>query len=219
MEKTDNSRPDPKFCATTKEAVMRRRIIGKLAITLGAVLIVLTAAACANMQVRDKSQAGYNFSKIKSIVILPFYESYKSSTDMLFSPVNSKDVAYESLDVISMELFDAGIKVVDRMHLDKVLDEQKLSLSGLMEKQDYRKIGKLVNADAILWGSILLNKQIGKRGGKIAIRLIDVETGTVIYTSVGEKSDVWGGADVTSFKTDLMSEAGKKLSAFLSKSR
>lgn len=39
------------------------------------------------------------------------------------------------------------------------------------------------------------------------------------FASVGEKSDIWGGADVTSFKNDLMSETGKKLAEFLKKSR
>ena len=120
---------------------------------------------------------------------------------------------------ILKELFDAGINVIDRTLLDKVLSEQKMSLSGLMEKQDYQKIGKLVNADVILWGSISLVKQIGRRQAEISVRLIDVGTGTVVYTSIGEKSDIWGGGDVTAFKKELMSEAGKKLAEFLKKSR
>ena len=193
------------------------------------VLVVLAAiAGCAvsrsqgkvpDVSLKDKYQKNYNFSKIKSIVVLPFFETYKSATDILFGPVNTKDVIPESVDVFSMELFDTGINVIDRTLLDKVLSEQKLSLSGLMEKQDYQKIGKLVNADAILWGSISLVKQIGQRRGEISVRLIDVGTGTVIYTSIGEKSDIWGGMDVTAFKKELMSGAGKKLAEFLSKSR
>ena len=180
-----------------------------------AILLLLAATSRADVRLRDNYQQSYDFSKVKSIVVLPFYESYRSATDILFGPVNSKDVIPESVDVFSMELFDAGINVIDRTLLDKVMDEQKLSLSGLMEKQDYQKIGKLVNADLILWGSISLVKQIGKRSGNISIRLIDVGTGTVVYTAVGEKSDIWGGADVTSFKNDLMSETGKKLAEFL----
>ncbi len=192
------------------------------------VLVVLAAiAGCVStgsqgipdVSLKDKYQKNYNFSKIKSIVVLPFFETYKSATDILFGPVNTKDVVPESVDVFSMELFDTGINGIDRTLLDKVLSEQKLSLSGLMEKQDYQKIGKLVNADAILWGSISLVKQIGQRRGEIAVRLIDVRTGTVVYTSIGEKSDIWGGLDVTAFKKELMSGAGKKLAEFLSKSR
>lgn len=192
------------------------------------VLVVLAAiAGCAatgsqgipDVSLKDKYQKNYNFSKIKSIVVLPFFETYKSATDVIFGPVNTKDVIPESVDVFSMELFDTGINVIDRTLLDKVLSEQKLSLSGLMEKQDYQKIGKLVNADAILWGSISLVKQIGQRRGEISVRLIDVGTGTVIYTSIGEKSDIWGGMDVTAFKKELMSGAGKKLAEFLNKSR
>ncbi|MCX5856428.1 MAG: hypothetical protein NTZ57_00685, partial [Deltaproteobacteria bacterium] len=158
-----------------------------------AMLLLQVAAGKAEVQLKDNYQQNYDFSKVKSIVIVPFYESFKNTRNILSGPVNSQNVIPESVDIFSMALFDAGINVIDRMHLDKVLSEQKLSLSGLMEKQDYQKIGKLVNADVILWGSISLVKQIGKRRGEISIRLIDVGTGTIVYTSLGEKSDVWGG--------------------------
>jgi curli biogenesis system outer membrane secretion channel CsgG len=182
-----------------------------------AMLLFQVATGKAEVRLKDNYQQNYDFSKVKSIVIIPFYESFKSAR--LSGPVNSQNVIPESVDVFSMELFDAGINVIDRIHLDKVLSEQKLSLSGLMEKKDYQKIGKLVNADVILWGSISLVKQFGKRRGEISVRLIDVGTGTIIYTSLGEKSDIWGGGDVTSFKNGLMSEASKKLSEFLKKKR
>jgi TolB-like protein len=201
---------------------MKKDAMKKLAAIAGmalAMLMLQTATIRAEVSIKDKYQQNYDFSKIKSIVVLPFSETYKSATDILFGPVNSKDVIAESVDVFSMELFDAGINVIDRTLLDKVLSEQKLSLSGLMENQDYQKIGKLVNADVILWGSISLVKQIGKRRGEISVRLIDVGTGTVVYTSIGEKSDIWGGGDVTAFKKELMSEASKKLTEFLKKSR
>ena len=184
-----------------------------------AMLLLQVATGKAEVQLKDNYQQNYDFSKVKSIVIVPFYESFKNTRNILSGPVNSQNVIPESVDIFSMALFDAGINVIDRMHLDKVLSEQKLSLSGLMEKQDYQKIGKLVNADVILWGSLSLVKQIGKRRGEISIRLIDVGTGTIVYTSLGEKSDVWGGVDVTSFKNELMSEAGKKLAEFLKKRR
>lgn len=185
-------------------------------------LFALVSYGCVTVQadtkVKDSFQQKFDFSRIGSIIILPFYENYRSATDS-FVPVSSTSDVHESVDVISMELFEAGIKVVDRMFLQKVLDEHKLSLSGLMEEQDYKKLGKLVNADAILWGAVNTTKLIGKRGCKISIRLIDVETGTVIYTAVAEKSDIWGGLDASSFKTDLLAESGKKLKEFLMKSR
>jgi curli biogenesis system outer membrane secretion channel CsgG len=184
-----------------------------------AMLMLQTVTIRAEVSLKDKYQQNYDFSKIKSIVVLPFSETYKSARNILSEPVNSKDVIAESVDVFSMELFDAGINVIDRTLVDKVLSEQKISLSGLMENEDYQKIGKLVNADAILWGSISLVRQIGRRQAEISVRLIDVGTGTVVYTSIGEKSDIWGARDVTAFKKELMSEASKKLSEFLKKSR
>jgi curli biogenesis system outer membrane secretion channel CsgG len=209
-----------KLQSARKGEVMKKHAKIKLAGIVGTALIMLlfqAASGNAEVQLKDNYQQNYDFSKVKSIVIIPFYESFKSAR--LSGSVNSKNVIPESVDIFSMELFDTGINLIDRMQLDKVLSEQKLSLSGLMEKQDYRKIGKLVNADAILWGSISLLKQFGKRRGEITVRLIDVETGTIVYTSLGEKSDIWGGGDVTSFKNELMSVAGKKLVEFLKKSR
>lgn len=196
--------------------------MGRRSLDIGCKLIVLLLIAlsgCAGVQTRDSSQQKFDFSRIKSIVILPFVENYRSSTDSLFATVKTTEDVYESADIISMDMFDAGIKVVDRMHLDKVLSEQKLSLSGLMEKEDYSRIGKLVNADAILWGSVQTTKLMAQRTCKLSVRLIDVETGTVIYTSLGEKKDIWAGLDASSMKSDLIAEAGKKLKEFLLKHR
>ena len=181
--------------------------------------LLISLTGCAAVQVRESGQQQFNFTRIKSIVILPFVENYRSSTDSLFVPIKTTDNVYESADIISMDMFDAGIKVVDRMFLEKVLSEQKLSLSGLMEKQDYRKIGNMVNADAILWGTIQTSKLIGQRSCTLSVRLIDVETGTVIYTSINEKKDIWAGLDTSSMKGELIAETGKKLKEFLMKHR
>jgi len=140
--------------------MMNFRISGGRSGVLLALAFVATIAGCAinggmgkspEVSLKDKYQESYDFSKIKAIVVLPFSETYKSATDILFRPVNSKDAISESVSIFSIELFDAGINVIDRALLHKVLSEQKLSISGLMEQEDYQKIGKLVNADAILF--------------------------------------------------------------------
>ena len=184
-----------------------------------ATLLLSFLTGCAGVQLRESGQQQFEFGKIKSVVILPFVENYRSSTDSLFVPVKSTENVYESADIISMDMFDAGIKVVDRLLLEKVLSEQKLSLSGLMEQQDFRKIGNLVNADAIVWGSMQTSKLIGQRNCSLSVRLIDVETGMVIYTSVSEKNDIWAGLDTSSIKKELIGEAGRKLKEFLMKHR
>lgn len=180
--------------------------------------MVLLHAPMGRTEVRfiDNHQKDYDFSKVKTIAILPFTENYRNERG---APVNTTDIVPESVDVFSVELFSTGLKIIDRTLLDRVLSEQKLSLSGLAEKQDYQKIGKLLSADAVLSGSISLVKQFGKRRGEISLRLIDVATGAVVYSSVGEKSDIWGSMDVTSFRKDLMSGASRKISEFLKKTR
>ena len=198
----------------------RRSKVIRCKLLLSAALSLLVAlSGCAGVQTRDSAQQKFDFIKIKSIIILPFLENYRSSTDSQFVPVKTTENVYESADIISMDMFDAGIKVVDRMFLEKILSEQKLSLSGLMEQQDYRKIGNLVNADAILWGTVQTTKMMAQRTCKLSVRLIDVETGTVVYTSLSEKKDIWAGLDASSMKSDLIAEAGRKLKEFLLKHR
>lgn len=66
-------------------------------------------------------------------------------------------------------------KVVERQLLNKVIDEQKLSLTGIIDATTAQKLGKLLGVDAIAAGSISdLTKSM-----EINARLISTETGEV----------------------------------------
>lgn len=67
------------------------------------------------------------------------------------------------------------ITVLDRGKLDKVFEEQALTLSGLMDSSEVQNIGKLLNADFILSGSV--DKQ--NDDFIISADLIRVKTGQV----------------------------------------
>ncbi len=83
---------------------------------------------------------------------------------------------------ITTKLSQVGeIKVIERKQLNKILDEQKLSLSDITE-EDEKEVGKILNVDAIVSGSVAhLDDYI-----EINARMIDVTTGE-IYCAVNHR--------------------------------
>ena len=67
-------------------------------------------------------------------------------------------------------------KVIERAALDKVLQEQQLQLSGVVEEATAINVGRIAGADAIA----LCNVSETAGGGKVNVRVIDTETGETI---------------------------------------
>jgi TolB-like protein len=67
-------------------------------------------------------------------------------------------------------------KVIERAALAKVLEEQQLQLSGVVEEATAIQVGRVAGADAI----VLTNVTETASGGKINVRVIDTETGETI---------------------------------------
>ena len=70
-----------------------------------------------------------------------------------------------------------GLTVIERIAVDKILQEQELQLSGLTTSEGAVKIGKLANVTQIIVGSYIVSKN-----GELTItaRIIDVSTGEVL---------------------------------------
>ena len=54
----------------------------------------------------------------------------------------------------NLVLSASGFSVIDRNHLRTILKEQKLSMSGLMDPENQKKLGKILGVDALVLGSI-----------------------------------------------------------------
>ncbi|MBI4381696.1 MAG: hypothetical protein HY574_10980 [candidate division NC10 bacterium] len=78
--------------------------------------------------------------------------------------------------VIARRNFD----VIERKHLDKILAEQGLNLSGIIEPQNARQVGRLSGVDAIATGSVTEHPT----ALEVTTRLIDTETGKVFAAAV-----------------------------------
>jgi TolB-like protein len=67
-------------------------------------------------------------------------------------------------------------RVIERAALERVLKEQQLQASGVVDEQTAVKIGKVAGADAIVLGSA----SVAGRKAKVNARVIDTETGETI---------------------------------------
>ncbi|OIN99599.1 MAG: hypothetical protein AUJ51_12250 [Elusimicrobia bacterium CG1_02_56_21] len=79
--------------------------------------------------------------------------------------------------MLSIELLRLNFRVIERNRIEAALEEQKLSLSGVLEKSNYDALGEIANLDGIF---MFLAKYDGKRIDSCILKLIDVETGEVL---------------------------------------
>ena len=89
--------------------------------------------------------------------------------------------------VVRMLSRGGKFKVVDRRALERLLQEQALSMSGVTEESDLRKVGKMINVDSFLFGKVT------RAGERVVINLDlrDVATGGIVWSEEfeGENPD------------------------------
>jgi TolB-like protein len=81
-----------------------------------------------------------------------------------------------------------GITVVERENLDKVMQEQALSMTGMISEKSSLKVGELLNADTLIMGSFLTS------GGVLRIdaKIVNAESGAVKALKVqGREKDIF----------------------------
>ncbi len=92
------------------------------------------------------------------------------------------NVQYEEYitDILTEAIFNTGsVKIIERANLEKILKEQKLQASGLINEKTAKAVGMVSGADYVCYGSI---KDIGSKFTIIA-RVVDVETGEICAMS------------------------------------
>lgn len=75
-----------------------------------------------------------------------------------------------------------GFEVIDRNHLNRILAEHKLSLSGIVDQKTVQKLGQIAGVDAIVTGSITpLENSI-----RVVCKVIATDTARVISAAKGD---------------------------------
>ncbi len=81
---------------------------------------------------------------------------------------------------------DARFEVIERGLLKKILDEQELSMSGLVDEQTAAKVGKMLGVNAIITGAV---SRVGNDIELVA-RAVDVETAAIVAAESGKTDDI-----------------------------
>jgi TolB-like protein len=85
---------------------------------------------------------------------------------------------------LSVSLFNnaKGFEVIDRTHLNSIVQEHKLSAKGLIDPATARKLGEIVGADALVTGTLTpLGDSV-----RLTMKVIDANTGVLVAASVAE---------------------------------
>ena len=149
------------------------------------IFYAIISASCSTIDVAVSKKENVK-SKIKKIAVFPF-------------DINDAKWGDEFSDSIAHHFFKNGkVDIVERDALEKILKEQNLSMTGLIDQSKALKIGKMIGADLILLGrgSALKLKDseentIRNLIDTFSLKAINVETGSIILTVRKESGRDW----------------------------
>lgn len=107
-----------------------------------------------------------DFPKIKRVAVLSF-EPRGSSWGILYAN-------HFTMELVKLNKFE----VIERTQLDKILQEQLLDQSGVINRETLLQIGKTLGIDALFLGSCV--RQGGR--GLASVRLVEIQTGRIIWS-------------------------------------
>ena len=117
-------------------------------------------------------------SKFTRIAVVP----YNVSAYRGFGATGGRNGGDTIADMYSTELMKIGYEVIERTRLVAVVKELELQMTGLVHPDSTSKEGKILGVQAMVFGTAA-----GRPGAwTCTSRLVDVETGTLIWTIVTE---------------------------------
>ena len=158
---------------------MKKLFLAILSIT------ILASIGCSSIDVAISKKVNIT-KKMKKIAVFPFAIKGASWGD-------------EFSDSITHQFFKSGkVEVVEREAIQKIIKEQKLSMTGLVDENKAVAIGKLLGADVIIMGrgSYLHYKKLFRDSvpnliDTFSLKGINVETGCLIFTVRKEPGKAW----------------------------
>lgn len=130
-------------------------------------------------------------SSKERVAVLRFENSSTKKGDM-------EQIGIGLSDMLITTLVQTGkYEVIEREQLEKVLKEQKLGLSGFVDLDTAKKVGKILGLDALFIGKLTKYQEEVKQDiwtgytsyivrVAIDVRMIDVETGKIILAEAAE---------------------------------
>jgi len=155
-------------------------MIVKQSIKIGLSLLLINSLAfgASNLE-SGVSEIGGKISKSmltegkKKIAVIEFSDLNDNVNNL------GRFLAEELINELMKDKKDKGYEIVERRQLNKVLRQLKLSSSGLLDPKSMKAVGKILNVDAIVTGSLTdLGNDI-----KVNARIISVESAKIIATA------------------------------------
>lgn len=141
-------------------------------------IAMLAGCGGVQLQVAPKEKLSGN---IKTIAIMEFADVRQAKEKEDYD--NPSMIIQEKM--ISSLVNQGFFRVIDRQQLEKVIAEQKLQMSGIVDNNSAVEIGKILGADGIMVGSITeYGRTIyPKVRLTVNVRVIEVKTGLVKWAT------------------------------------
>ncbi|MFC1669389.1 hypothetical protein ACFL20_03300 [Spirochaetota bacterium] len=89
-------------------------------------------------------------------------------------------------DTLEIELLKIGFIIIERSHINRIMEEQKFNMTGMVDHSSVIKLGQIAGAQAIV---LFRHKRNHIRYSKFAyIKIIDVNNGVILIAASWEKS-------------------------------
>lgn len=133
-------------------------------------------SGCGGVQIQVNPKEKLSGS-IKTIAIMEFTDARQAKEKETYD--NPSIIIQEKM--ISSLVNQGFFRVIERQQLEKVITEQKLQISGLIDNSSAVEIGKMLGADGIMVGSITeYGRTIYPKARlTVNVRVIEVKTGLV----------------------------------------
>ena len=164
-------------------------------------LLVLASAGCA---AKKASVVSHPLDSNYRIAVIPFESSNPYLPGVTFS------------DCFTAQILRAkpGLQIVERKDLMKILQEQRLGLTGIVRSGNLSKLGAVFGADAILTGSVQTLQALHSVGGAISVtvKLMDVQTSKVIWAEHRKIShSTWYVQDLSEVADAMTDKAARRM--------
>ena len=158
---------------------------------------------CASTEGFIKNQERYN--EIKTIAVLPFVANDRGSSAIM-------------AEAIQTNLMNSRFKILERSQLTKILQENALTMSGIVEGNE-SFVGKLSGVDALVMGSLTMSNGFAGMmyGGNIdyvsncSARLVDCQNGEVLASATFSNPSASNMSGVINLQ-DVARKIARKLS-------
>ncbi len=151
---------------------------------LCAISILAMVTSCTSIDVATHKEIKLH-NKMKKVAVFPF-------------DVKGATWGDEFADAISHQFFkQTSIEVVEREAIERILREQQLSMTGLLDDKQAVKIGKMLGADVIILGRghelrhYKNGRQVPNLIDTFSLKAIDVESGSLLCTVRKEPGRAW----------------------------